>query len=87
MVVTASETRDRWTIGVGGEYAFVDWLTGFLEYDYYNFRNSTNTFVCAGCSFLVATAPINVTTNVTDCSVVALKRGNARGAKGAGHRL
>ena len=31
---TAGETRDGWTLGVGGEYAFLDWLTGFVEYDY-----------------------------------------------------
>ena len=63
-VATASETRNGWTIGVGGEYAFLNWLSGFIEYDYYDFRNSTNTFVCVGCGFLVATAPINVTTHV-----------------------
>jgi outer membrane immunogenic protein len=41
---TASETRTGWTIGVGGEYAFTDWLTGFAEYDYYDFGNKSNTF-------------------------------------------
>jgi outer membrane immunogenic protein len=35
--LTGSETRGGWTVGVGGEYAFLDWLTGFVEYDYYNF--------------------------------------------------
>jgi outer membrane immunogenic protein len=42
---TASETRTGWTIGVGGEYAFAEWLTGFAEYDYYDFGTKTNTFV------------------------------------------
>jgi outer membrane immunogenic protein len=41
---TASETRTGWTVGVGGEYAFTDWLTGFAEYDYYGFGTTTNTF-------------------------------------------
>jgi outer membrane immunogenic protein len=43
---TASETRGGWTIGVGGEYAFTNFLSGFVEYDYYNFGTRTNTFVC-----------------------------------------
>jgi len=41
---TASETRTGWTVGVGGEYAFTDWLTGFAEYDYYDFGTKTNSF-------------------------------------------
>jgi outer membrane immunogenic protein len=37
--VTSGEEKRRlgWTIGVGGEYAFTNWLSGFVEYDYYNF--------------------------------------------------
>jgi outer membrane immunogenic protein len=45
---TASETRTGWTIGVGGEYAFTDWLTGFVEYDYYDFGTQTNAFAVVG---------------------------------------
>jgi outer membrane immunogenic protein len=41
---TASDTRRGWTVGVGGEYAFLDWLSGFIEYDYYQFRDSTANF-------------------------------------------
>jgi outer membrane immunogenic protein len=41
----ASETRGGWTVGVGGEYAFTNWLSGFAEYDYYNFGTRTNTFL------------------------------------------
>jgi outer membrane immunogenic protein len=41
---SASETRTGWTIGVGGEYAFTNWLTGFAEYDYYDFGTKANTF-------------------------------------------
>jgi outer membrane immunogenic protein len=44
---TASQTTGGWTVGIGGEYAFTDWLSGFAEYDYYNFGTRTNTFVCA----------------------------------------
>ncbi len=47
-VATASYTNTGWTIGVGGEYAFLNWLTGFVEYDYYNFSNSNSSaLVCA----------------------------------------
>jgi outer membrane immunogenic protein len=41
---SATETRTGWTIGGGGEYAFTNWLTGFVEYDYYNFGTRSNTF-------------------------------------------
>ena len=34
---TARETRPGWTIGVGGEYAFTNFLSGFVEYNYYDF--------------------------------------------------
>jgi outer membrane immunogenic protein len=34
---TARETRSGWTIGVGGEYAFTNLLSGFVEYGYYDF--------------------------------------------------
>jgi len=36
-VYTARETRSGWTIGVGGEYAFTNFLSGFVEYNYYDF--------------------------------------------------
>jgi outer membrane immunogenic protein len=39
--VTGSETRGGWTVGVGGEYAFTDWLSAFVEYDYYGFGTRT----------------------------------------------
>jgi len=41
----ASAKHSGWTIGVGGEYAFTNWLTGFIEYDYYPFDAKTVTFV------------------------------------------
>ena len=34
---TARETRSGWTVGVGGEYAFTNFLSGFVEYSYYDF--------------------------------------------------
>jgi outer membrane immunogenic protein len=42
----ASQSRSGWTVGVGGEYAFTNFLTGFVEYDYFDFgnRNVTLTF-------------------------------------------
>jgi outer membrane immunogenic protein len=63
---TVSETRGGWTVGIGGEYAFLDWLTGFVEYDYYGFGNNSNTLVCAVavCGLAAATAPFNIKTNV-----------------------
>jgi outer membrane immunogenic protein len=41
---SASETRNGWTLGVGGEYAFTDWLSGFAEFDYYDYGTTSNTF-------------------------------------------
>jgi len=40
------DTRSGWTIGVGGEYAFTNWLTGFVEYNYYDFGTRTDNVVC-----------------------------------------
>ncbi len=46
--VTLSDTRSGWTIGGGGEYAFTDWLTGFVEYDYYDFGTATENLTGTG---------------------------------------
>ncbi len=35
----ARDTRPGWTIGGGGEYAFTNRLSGFVEYNYYDFGN------------------------------------------------
>jgi outer membrane immunogenic protein len=40
-----SQTRSGWTVGIGGEYAFTNYLTGFAEYDYYDFGNHDGVFV------------------------------------------
>jgi outer membrane immunogenic protein len=34
---TASDTRSGWMVGGGGEYAFTEHWSGFVEHDYYNF--------------------------------------------------
>ena len=36
-VYAGTETRSGWTIGVGGEYAFTNFLSGFVEYSYYDY--------------------------------------------------
>jgi outer membrane immunogenic protein len=41
----ATETRSGWTIGVGGEYAFTGFLSGFVEYNYYDFGTHTVSFI------------------------------------------
>jgi outer membrane immunogenic protein len=43
-VYTADVTRSGWTAGVGGEYAFTDFLSGFVEYDYYSFGSRVIAF-------------------------------------------
>jgi outer membrane immunogenic protein len=49
--LSASETRGGWTIGVGGEYAFTDWLSGFVEYNYYDFGNRSVAFLAGPVAF------------------------------------
>jgi outer membrane immunogenic protein len=54
-LATASETRGGWTLGVGGEYAFTPWLSGFAEYNYYDFGTRENRFITpAGGAFGIA---------------------------------
>jgi len=45
LVGSASETRGGWTVGVGGEYAFTNFVSAFVEYNYYDFGNRTLTFL------------------------------------------
>jgi outer membrane immunogenic protein len=67
---TADETtRGGWTVGIGGEYAFLDWLTGFAEYDYYGFGTKSTNFTCTGAAvgcavFVPTTFGIDVKQNV-----------------------
>jgi outer membrane immunogenic protein len=44
-IATASETRGGWTVGIGGEYAFTNNLSGFIEYDYYDFGTRAVTAI------------------------------------------
>src|SRR6516165_2123467 len=65
-VGTTSEQRAGWTVGVGGEYAFLDFLTGFVEYDFYGFGTTTNNFNCtlAGCVSVFLPVDIKENKNV-----------------------
>jgi outer membrane immunogenic protein len=58
VALTGSETRGGWTVGIGGEYAFTDWLTGFAEYDYYGFGTRT-----VGLTFSPLTANFDIKEN------------------------
>jgi outer membrane immunogenic protein len=62
---TVSLTQTGYTVGVGGEYAFLNWLTGFVEYDYYNFSNSNpSTLVCTAAVCGIATTGVTVRTDI-----------------------
>ena len=70
-VGSVSNTRGGWTVGVGGEYAFLDWLTGFVEYDYYGFSSQSTNFTCTvgpacvtAAGLPLTTLPINVKQNI-----------------------
>jgi hypothetical protein len=43
--------------GIGGEYAFTDWLSGFVEYDYYNFGTQSTTLVTTAATLPI---PVNI---------------------------
>jgi outer membrane immunogenic protein len=61
IVATSNRSRDGWTVGIGGEYAFLNWLTAFVEYDYYSgFRTEGNGFICPGCISARIKTDINV---------------------------
>src|SRR3984893_19218677 len=62
---TVSLTQTGYTVGVGGEYAFLNWLTGFVEYDYYNFGNSnSSSLVCTAVVCGIATTSVGVKTDI-----------------------
>jgi outer membrane immunogenic protein len=64
VAASADESRVGWTAGLGGEYAFLDRLTAFVEYDYYHFRRNTNLFGCTACGFAAVVAPFDITTDI-----------------------
>jgi outer membrane immunogenic protein len=45
LIGTLDDTRSGWTVGVGGEYAFTNFVTGFIEYNYYDFNKRDLAFV------------------------------------------
>ncbi len=45
MMTFSVTVRSRKGFGVGGEYAFTNFVTGFIEYNYYDFGNRDLTFV------------------------------------------
>jgi outer membrane immunogenic protein len=62
---TVSLTQTGYTVGVGGEYAFLNWLTGFVEYDYYHFGdNTSSTLVCTAAVCGIATTGVSVRTDI-----------------------
>jgi outer membrane immunogenic protein len=64
-VATASVTQSGWTVGVGGEYAFLNWLTGFVEYDFYRFNNGSSTaLLCTVAACGIATTSVGLNTDV-----------------------
>jgi outer membrane immunogenic protein len=63
-IALLDERRGGWSIGIGGEYAFLEWLTGFVEYDYYNLGPGGNVFTCQACGLFASGVPFNVTTNI-----------------------
>jgi len=60
----AGVTRSGWTVGIGGEYAFTNWLSGFAEYDYYDFGTRQNTFSRVSNGSLFSYTDIKETKNV-----------------------
>ena len=66
-IATASATQSGWTVGGGAEYAFLNWLTGFVEYDYYKFGNANpGALICTPgvCGFTTTNVSINTNVNV-----------------------
>jgi outer membrane immunogenic protein len=62
---TVSLRQTGYTVGVGGEYAFLNWLTGFIEYDYYHFGdNTSSTLVCTAAVCGIATTGVSVRSNI-----------------------
>jgi len=65
VAVSFSDTRTGWTVGIGAEYAFTNWLTGFIEYDYYNFGTRGDNIVCGPVACFVG-GPLFIGTDVKE---------------------
>ena len=63
-IATVMERRGGWTAGACAEYAFLDWVTGFLEYDYSRFASTANSFLCVGCGLFAPAVSFNTTANI-----------------------
>ena len=62
---TVSLSQSGWTVGVGGEYAFLNWLTGFVEYDYYRFNNNNSTaLACTAVVCGITTTGVGISANI-----------------------
>ncbi len=79
---TARETRPGWTIGIGGEYAFTNVLSGFVEYNYYDFGTRQIAFTPQVVGLGPAFVDINETKSVVRAGL-NLRFGYA--APGANH--
>ena len=60
----ASQSRSGWTVGIGGEYAFTNWLSVFAEYDYYDFGTRSATLVTPGTAAIFDVVDIRERKNV-----------------------
>jgi outer membrane immunogenic protein len=58
------ETQPAWTIGIGGEYAFTNMLSGFVEYNYYDFGTRGIAFVPQVAGLRPALADVTETKSV-----------------------
>ena len=71
VLLSSSETRSGWTVGVGGEYAFLNWLTGFVEYDHYGFHGDDGVaFACGFACPIAGVGAFPVGNRTTDVDVV-----------------
>ncbi|MGE0038378.1 MAG: outer membrane protein [Xanthobacteraceae bacterium] len=65
----AKETRSAWTLGVGGEYAFTNFLSGFVEWNYYDFGSRDVTFRFPVGGGIDTMSPIDESKNVVKAGI------------------
>lgn len=66
---TSSDTRTAWTVGVGGEYAFSPRLSGFVEYNFYDFGKYLIAFTPQVDGLRPAFVDITTTRNVVRAGI------------------